>query len=260
MKKTILSLAAALLVATNAQAAQPAYLMTREQMLDIYRQSFDRMNTTMEISLTTLDELPAWEEEYTRRTGLARKEDLMLSSLPMEGDMPFEDALQLARTILQEKFGVSGEALDAMGMYPRLMDYVYTDQESEWEFYFTPLRDTDVLLDHDLPDGGEFSVTLGAQTGTVIDALWYSDRLPDQDLVSLARAAALADSGMDEQAFDAFFAPGYVHHFNYGDGTCLTLLYARTADEPDGDNTVYQVVQDVQTGRILRMERTNGVG
>ena len=40
----------------------------------------------------------------------------------------------------------------------------------------------------------------------------------------------------------------------------LTLLYARTADEPGGDATVYQVVQDVQTGRILRMERTNGVG
>ena len=109
MAKKLLCLAAALVIITGAaaQADEPTYLMTKEEMHAIYQQSFDRMNTTMEINLMTLDELPAWEKEYTRNTGLERKEDLLISSLPMEGDKSYEDALWLARNALMQHTGIS---------------------------------------------------------------------------------------------------------------------------------------------------------
>ena len=86
MKKKWLTVAVAVLLLGSAQAADPAYIMNREEMMAIYQQSFDRMNTTMEVNLMTLDELPAWEKAYTQNTGYERKEDLIIASLPMEGD------------------------------------------------------------------------------------------------------------------------------------------------------------------------------
>jgi len=55
------------------------------------------------------------------------------------------------------------------------VDYIYMDHESEWEFYFTPRRDTDVHLDHAYDAPGEYRVTFGAQTGTVSVCNWYID-------------------------------------------------------------------------------------
>ena len=83
-----------------------------------------------------------------------------------------------------------------MGVYPQLMDYVYMDSESEWEFYFTPLRDTDVMLDHDIPAEGEYRVVIGAQSGHVLSWHWYhNDKLTSTKLARLAEEAALAHSG-----------------------------------------------------------------
>lgn len=263
MKKTLTTLAAFLMLmtSTGAQAAEPAYLMTKEDMLAIYQQSFDRMNTTMDVNLMTLDELPAWEKEYTKNTGYERKEDLIISSLPMEGDKTYEEALELAKGALSNKFGVTEETLDTMGVYPLLMDYVYMDDESEWEFYFTPRTNTDIMLDHDIPEEGEYRVILGAQSGRLIGCHWYSnDKLSDTKLVAIAEAAAQEQSGTVPQADYFRAAPGYVHHYDQADGTCLVLIYSDTADQPGGDNHVYQVTLNYQTGEIVSLEYTNGVG
>ena len=261
MKKTMLTIAAAVLLMGSAQAAEPAYLMTKDDMMAIYQQSFDRMNTTMEVNLMTLDELPEWEKAYTQNTGYERKEDLIISSLPMEGDKSYEDALRLAKSVLIQRTGATEAELDAMGVYPQLTDYVYMENESEWEFYFTPRRDTDIMLDHDIPAEGEYRVAIGAQSGHVLSWHWYhNDKLTNSKLARLAEEAALAHSGMDEEAFETKFADGYVHHYNRDTGTCLVLIYTHTADQPDGDNHVYQATVNYRTGEIVKLEYTNGVG
>lgn len=263
MAKKLLCLAAALVMITGAaaQTAEPAYIMTREDMLAIYQQSFDRMNTTMDVEIMTLDELPAWEKEYTKNTGRERKEDLLISSLPMEGDMNYEDALWMAKSVLMQRTGVTEAELDAMGVYPQLTDYVYMDNESEWEFYFTPRRDTDIMLDHDIPAEGEYRVAIGAQSGQVISFHWYSNiNFANGKLVNLAKEAALAHSGMDQEAFETRFADGYVHHYNRDTETCLVLIYTHTADQPGGDIHVYQVILNYRTGEIISLEYTEGVG
>lgn len=261
MKKTLLTISAAMLLFGSAQAAEPAYLMTKDDMMAIYQQSFDRMNTTMEVNLMTLDELPAWEKEYTQNTGYERKEDLIISSLPMEGDLNYEDALWMAKNTLMQRTGATEAELDAMGVYPLLTDYVYMENESEWEFYFTPRRDTDIMLDHEIPAEGEYRVVIGAQSRQVISFHWYNkDNLTNSKLVRLAKEAAMTHSGMDQKAFESKFADGYVHHYNRDSGTCLVLIYTHTVDQPDGDNHVYQASVNYQTGEIVKLEYTNGVG
>lgn len=261
MKKTLLSVTAAVLLLGSAQAAEPAYLMTKDDMMAIYQQSFDRMNTTMDVNLMTLDELPAWEKEYTKNTGYERKEDLIISSLPMEGDKSYEDALWLAKSALIQRTGATEAELDAMGVYPQLMDYVYMDNESEWEFYFTPRRDTDILLDHDIPAEGEYRVVIGANSGRTLSFHWYhTDKLTNSKLVRLATEAAMAHAGMDQEAFESKFADGYVHHYNRDTTTCLVLIYTHTADQPDGDSHVYQGIVNYQTGEVVKLEYTDGVG
>ena len=257
MKKTLLTIAACALLMGSAQAAEPAYLMTKDDLMAIYQQSFDRMNTTMEVNLMTLDEVPELEKQYFRK----RKEDLIISSLPMEGDMNYEDALWMAKSVLMQRTGVTEAELEAMGVYPQLTDYVYMENESEWEFYFTPRRDTDIMLDHDIPAEGEYRVAIGAQSGHVLSWHWYhNDKLTNSKLARLAEEAALAHSGMDEEAFETKFADGYVHHYNRDTGTCLVLIYTHTADQPDGDNHVYQATVNYRTGEIVKLEYTNGVG
>lgn len=257
MKKKWLTVAAAVLLLGSAQAAEPAYLMTKDDMMAIYQQSFDRMNTTMEVNLITLDEVPELEKQYFRK----RKEDLIIASLPMEGDKSYEDALWLARNALMQRTGATEAELNAMGVYPQLTDYVYMENESEWEFYFTPRRDTDIMLDHEIPAEGEYRVVIGAQSGHVLSFHWYSkDNLPDGRLVNLAKEAAMAHSGMAQEAFDSKFADGYVHHYNRDTTTCLVLIYTRTADQPNGDSHVYQGIVNYQTGEVVKLEYTDGVG
>lgn len=172
MKRTLLLTALLCLLCGLAGAE---YIMTEEEMLAVYQASFDKMNTTCELDIRTLADLPAFEEEYRAHTGRERKEDLLFNSLPMEGDMPYEEALAYARKLILDTFGTPEEELDAMGVYPTLTDYVYMDNESEWHFYFTPRRDTDIMLDHTYDGEGEYRVNFGAQTGKVDYCNWYID-------------------------------------------------------------------------------------
>lgn len=152
-----------------------ACAMTEADMLAIYQESFDKMGTTAEVDIMDAEELAAFEKEYAERMGVERKEDLVISALPGEDDMPYEEALAYARQLIFDAFATPESELDLMGVYPRLIDYVYMENESEWEFYFTPRRDTDIELDHDYPAPGEYRVHFGAQTGTVQLCNWYND-------------------------------------------------------------------------------------
>ena len=253
MKPSPLLIAAGLvlLCGTGSLAEESNFLMTREEMKAVWQESCARMNTQFEMEITMPEEL----SPYFRHGN-----DLIITSLPMEGDLPLEKALERAKTVLRDKFDIPSDELDAMGVYPRLQDYVYLEDESEWEFYFTPVRDTDVTVWHPLPDGGEYLAVIGARTGNVIKAVWYREGLAEQILEEKAWEAALMASEMSPQEFAETFAPAYVHHYDRQAGTCLAFVYHQTADQTGGDNHVYQVVLDCRTGDVVEMEYTNGVG
>ena len=101
-----------LLLAGLCSGALGEYIMTEEEMRAIWQESFDRMNTTGALDIRTLEDLPAFEQEYSARTGRERKEDLVFESLPMEGDMPYDEALAYARRLILTKFGTPESALD----------------------------------------------------------------------------------------------------------------------------------------------------
>lgn len=158
--------------------ARAEYIMTWEEMDAIYADSCERMRTTYDTEnlLTSRDfDLEAFEKEYTAQTGLARKEDLLISSLPKEGDMSYDAALSYARELIFQTFGTPAAELDAMGVYPELIEFVYLDHQSEWAFYFTPRTDTEIMLDHEYDAPGEYRIHFGAQNGEVELCAWYID-------------------------------------------------------------------------------------
>lgn len=264
MKKWMLHaalLAAALALAVPAALAQEwnATPMTEEEMRAVWQASFDRMGTTGTVDITSEEELRQLEKDYTARTGLERKEDLVISSLPGAHDMPYEQALAFAKRALMEKYGVDEAELDAMGVYPRFIDYVYTEDESEWEFYFSSLTHMDIGLDHAIPAWGEYFVTFTAQSGEVLLCVQYQPTVSRDEARALARQAALAASKMTEAEFDAYYREGDVCCFE-GEICYTVLIYTKTADTPDGDNHVYQVRVDAESGEILSLEYTDGVG
>lgn len=198
-----LAVAAPALAAVPAPAGWQGKAMTVEEMQAIYQESFDKMNTTSTYlpELKTMDDLPAFEAEYKKQTGRDRKEDLVFTSVPTENDMPYEVALAYAKALIADKYGTPESELDAMGVYPCFMDYVYLPDESEWEFYFTPRRDTDIDSDHAYDGPGEYRVSFTAQSGEVglcnwyIDDFWsYAQRVWDAGKHDLVYERALTDS------------------------------------------------------------------
>lgn len=55
--------------------------MTVEEMEAVYRESFERMGTSSNINIQTAEDIPAFEAEYTERTGFARKDDLVICTV-----------------------------------------------------------------------------------------------------------------------------------------------------------------------------------
>jgi beta-lactamase regulating signal transducer with metallopeptidase domain len=159
--------------------------MTAEEMVALWQDSFEKMGTTSSLyytpdSLVDQADLDAWlrefEKTYKEQTGLDRKDDLIVASTPGADDMPYDEALAHAKKMIMDKYGTPEEELDAMGVYPRLMDYAYQEDESEWEFYFTPICDIDIDMDRsDYPGPGEYRAHFTARSGEEVLCLWYID-------------------------------------------------------------------------------------
>lgn len=263
----IVLLGLSLLLIASAALAQHNAAMTEEELYAVWQASFDKMDTTGDFDITDEEELAQLEKYYTEQTGLERKEDLIISSLPGEDDMPYEEALAFAKQALKEEYGVSEDELDAMGVYPRFMDYVYMEDESEWEFFFSSLTGTNISQDHDIPASGEYLVTFTSQSREVLLCVRY---LPKAGISTsealearaLARQAALEASKMSEADFSAYYQEGNVYCFD-GEDVYTVLIYAKTADTPDGDGHVYQVnvgMGDDGSLSVLDLDYTDGVG
>lgn len=76
---------------------------------------------------------------------------------------------------------------------------------------------------------------------------------------AIGRQAALEDTGMTEAEFTAYYRDPDV--WQYDDADSYTLyIFARTADMFDGDNCVCQIRVDPDTGEVLNLEWTDGLG
>lgn len=76
---------------------------------------------------------------------------------------------------------------------------------------------------------------------------------------AVARQAAMADTGMTEAEFTAYYRDPDVWLYPDMD-SYLLYIYPRTVDTFDGDNRVCQICVDPDTGEVLNLEWTDGLG
>ena len=92
----------------------------------------------------------------------------------------------------------------------------------------------------------------------------YTDELPqamavsEADALAAARRAAIIASGMTEAEFDAYYNAPFVH--TASGGVYYIFIYTKTVDTEGGDNHVYQVQVNGETGDVTSIEYTDGVG
>ena len=123
-KRRLVVLVAVLILLLTAIALAFTYV---DELRAVWDQSFHRMDTTGTYNAVPMEEfdLKGFEEQYTANTGLDRKEDLVLSTIPEEGDLPYEKAYQIARAAIIAKFGTPEDELGEMGIYPSFIQGVY---------------------------------------------------------------------------------------------------------------------------------------
>jgi len=120
---------------------------------DVWRQSFEKMNTTGEIRNLS-DETAA--------------------------EITMEEAIEIAKAAIIAKFGTPESELDAMGVYPtyaaRGWDGKTDDYPSEWEVFFSSRTNVDLDLDHtDYGPTGEYLVYINAETKEIDTCVWYTN-------------------------------------------------------------------------------------
>lgn len=147
---------------------------------DVWRQSFEKMNTTGEIRNLS-DETAA--------------------------EITMEEAIEIAKAAIIAKFGTPESELDAMGVYPtyaaRGWDGKTDDYPSEWEVFFSSRTNVDLDLDHtDYGPTGEYLVYINAETREVETCIWYTNDF-------WSRAQVVWDCGSYGEVYWWYGQPGF---------------------------------------------------
>lgn len=173
-KRRLVVLVVILIVLLTAIALAFTYI---DELRAVWDRSFQQMNTTGTYNAVPMNEfdLKGFEENYTADTGLDQKDDLVLSTIPEDGDLPYEEAYQIARTAIIDKFGTPEDELDSMGVYPSFIKGVYETDYSEWEIYITPMKNSNIDEDHSYNPPGEYRVEIQSPSGKVTMCNWYID-------------------------------------------------------------------------------------
>ncbi len=145
---------------------------------EIWRQSFEKMNTTGMVHSIS-DETQA--------------------------EIPVEEAIAIAREAIVARYGTPEAELDAMGVYPgyfaRGWDGMVDTEPSEWEVRFSSR--TDVDLDHlDYGPTGEYLVQINAETREIIYCHWYTNDF-------WARAQTIWDCGSRDEVYWWYRQPDF---------------------------------------------------
>ena len=148
-----------------------------DELKAVWNHSFVQMGTTGSFNAVPMEEfnVKEFEVQYQEDTGRERKEDLVISTVPESDGLPYEQAYQIARTAIIEKFGTPEDELDAMGIYPSFIQGVYENDYSEWEIYISPRKNVNIDEDHSYDPPGEYRVEIQSPSGKVTMCNWYND-------------------------------------------------------------------------------------
>lgn len=142
-------------------------------LIAMWEDSFRRMNTTAQVDIVDEPEVPAYLEQFEVDGG--KKEDLILSTVPGEGDLCLDDAVLIAKDAVMKKFGTPQAELEAMGVYPTFYKTPYQAGYHQWRVYFSPRTNVNLDDDHEYPAPGEYLVEIDSPSGEVSDCFYYND-------------------------------------------------------------------------------------
>lgn len=244
------------------------------------RAVFDGGKGRDRVAFVTLDELAG---EPLRLSWVA------IDVAPAGKDMDFDGALELYRALYERFVQEYGEQaterayLSAAGSGQRISHRAERGPDGllDWDTLQRDWRtDSDASDSLWLVAGDDhascrlYATAVGMETGS--DWLWrasyfftrerqaapfeqYRTGIGAMRAAAIGRQAALEDTGMTEAEFTAYYRDPDV--WQYDDADSYTLyIFARTADMFDGDNCVCQIRVDPETGEVLSLEWTDGVG
>ena len=172
-KRISLGLVLVIILALGVTGAAFAYTGAFEALQSLWQDSFRRMGTEGIMDAMDEPEAEAFLREFAEEYG--DQGDLIISTVPGEGDLGLEDALRIARSAILDTFGTPEAELDAMGVYPNFYKTPYRDEPPEWRFYFTPRTGENIDEDHFCPGPGEYRVYIQSPNGEVTFCHWYND-------------------------------------------------------------------------------------
>lgn len=172
-KRISLGLVLVIVLALGVTGAALAATGAFDALQSLWQDSFRRMHTEGVMDTMDAPEAEAFLREFAEEYG--DKEDLIISTVPGEGDLGLEEALAIARSAILDAFGTPEAELDAMGVYPSFYKTPYMDEPPEWRFYFTPRTGENIDDDHDYGAPGEYRVYIRSPKGEVTFCHWYND-------------------------------------------------------------------------------------
>ena len=222
------------------------------------RAVFDGGKGRDRVAFVTLDELAG---EPLRLSWVA------IDVAPTGKDMDFDGALELYRALYERFVQEYGEQaterayLSAAGSGQRISHRAergpdglpdWDTLQRDWRMDSNASDALWLVAGDDHASCRLYATAVGMETGS--DWLWRASYFFTRE-----RQAALEDTGMTEAEFTAYYRDPDV--WQYDDADSYTLyIFARTADMFDGDNCVCQIRVDPETGEVLSLEWTDGVG
>ena len=148
-----------------------------DELKAVWNNSFAKMGTTGSFNAIPMEEfdVEGFEAQYQADTGMERKEDLVISTVPESDGLLYEQAYHIAKEAIIDKFGTPDGELDEMGIYPSFIQGIYETDYSKWEFYFTPRKNVNIDEDHSYDPPGEYRVEIQSPSGEVTMCNWYID-------------------------------------------------------------------------------------
>ncbi len=152
--------------------------------------------TALAVGLTAED---LWQQSLEKMNTTADHEVL---SDDTQAEITLEEALDIARKAIQDKYGTPDEELDAMGVYPSYMargwDGKTDEYPSEWNIYYSSRTDVDLFIDTlEYGPTGEYRVYINAETKEVTYCHWYTNDF-------WARAQTIWDCGSYDEIYTEY--------------------------------------------------------
>ncbi|HHT14704.1 MAG: DUF4179 domain-containing protein [Christensenellales bacterium] len=268
MKKKISTTLIAAIVLILATVTTLAATGAFQKLWEVWQNSFQKMNTTGAIEIIEEFDQEGFEKEYG-----GVKEDLVISTVPQDKDLDYEQAFAIARKAIIDAFGTPEEELDAMGVYPNFFHSPYEDEVNEWEFYITPRKGVNIDEDHDYGPPGEYRVTVASPSGEVMMCNWYlDDFFPDyarrtweagkKDYVfGRAKNVQFFMQPFEDQVYfmNQFEEAGYdLSQIQKSDEEMLSRLETTLAFAEPDENLLYADTPEVKAA-IAAMEKVSGL-